>query len=129
MSESSSEDFPTGPSPDDKKLNPEAFFEEALELQLVTRTAAYVAMDLRAAGPLYQYAIERRDDAVRSLQALVEIDPKATIEIAAAQTSVREYLNIVSFIRQKLHDGAMADNIIKDTWGERDDGPSEYAGD
>jgi hypothetical protein len=123
MSESSSEELAVT----DRGLDPKAFFDDALmELQRATRQAAEVHMDLAARGPLYQYAMERRDVAMRAMVDLLNFDAKDAVEIAVAQAMVKEYLAVCSFVEVKIFDGQTADQEINARWGDPKDEQPEH---
>jgi hypothetical protein len=95
------------------------------DLEKATGKAAAVTIDLQDRGPLYQYVMERREDAARALGALVDIDPKEAVDIALLQQIVREYVRACQWIRGSLDDAAHAEKMIAEEFGTPDDPDSE----
>jgi len=115
-------------TPEEKQLNPAYLLQESLSLQARVHLSAHVTVDLRQAGPLYQYAISRRADAILALQDLIGLDPKDSLAISEAQTEVKQFFDVLDFITAKLQDGAHADQEIRERWPDGESEPDDDEG-
>lgn len=82
-------------------------------LEEAGRVAAEIAIDLTESGPLGRYVQSRRLEAAEALRLLVDADPRDAIAIMSAQSTVREYLRVCSWVSARIDDGDEAGKIIE----------------
>jgi hypothetical protein len=120
-------------SDDAELIDPQQLFLDEIErrrqLEQATQAAAEVVYDLQGRGPLYRYMLTRRARAAAALAQLVDIDPKDAAAIAAAQVTVREYVEACRWIDSVLNDGQMADAQIRAEYGDPKGGDPDPAAD
>lgn len=98
--------------------------EERAKLERAGQAGAAVEIDAMDRGPLYQYALARREDAIAALVRLVEADPRDAAAIGAAQAEVRDYLRVARWARGTMQTAVQAEQDIKERYS--DDSHADY---
>ena len=96
----------------------ELFEEDAAvrrAMDLVTRAAAEVIIDLQDKGALYQYVASVRQEAVEAMIKLADADPTNTAAIIEYQAQIRLYFNACEFIRRTIDEGREVAEMIDQT--------------
>lgn len=94
--------------------------EQKHDLQRQAREGTDIRNDVDAGGPLGWYMRERRREALVALDILTSIDPKDVVEIARQQATVREYLNVRTWVREKYAIGEHAKVVLNEDFGDED---------
>lgn len=96
--------------------------ERRRHLERTGRIAATIEIELKDGGPLGLYVASRRQEAGEALRVLTAIDPNDAVAIAIAQSTVTEYLRVTDWIRNRVEEAEIAEEIIRrDYQNERQD--------
>ena len=91
---------------------------ERADLERAGRDGAAIEVDAMDRGPLYQYALARRTDAVAQLKVLATGDLSDTAGMGAAQAVVRDFLRVSNWARGIIDEAAQAEDHIKEVYGD-----------
>ncbi len=123
---------------EDYDYEEDEFFEDGISaaeqkhaLERQAREGTDIKNEVDAGGPLGWYMRERRREALVALDMLTEVDPKDVVGIARQQATVREYLNVRTWVREKYATGEHAKVILREDFadenrGRDEDGESTY---
>lgn len=90
--------------------------QERAALERAGFECAAVEIDAGQQGPLYQYAVDRRQGAIEALVALGTVDPKDAVAITTLQANVHEYLRVARWARGIIERGKQAEQQINEVY-------------
>lgn len=92
--------------------------EERALLERAGYEGAEIEIDAGQAGPLYQYALARRELAKEQIMTLVMADPKDAVAIASAQMGIQEYLRVARWARGRIERAVQAEKQVEEAYGD-----------
>ena len=93
-----------------------AELEQRAELDRERYEGVAVEVDAAEGGPLHQYALARRGDAIEQLMVLAKVDPNDAIAVASAQATIRDYLRVAKWARGVVDAGNQAEKTLKEDY-------------
>lgn len=108
-------------TPQERFLSGEYLNHEVISLEARSRISADVILDLQASGPLYLFALDMREKALRALRDMIDVDARDALAVGHLQREVQAFFDVLGFIDEKLRDGRRVTDEINQTYGEDDD--------
>lgn len=96
--------------------------EQKHDLERAVRAGQDVELAIAEGGPLASYMVERRRLGLDALAGLVEINPADAVAIATLQATVREYLNVRTWVRRTVATAQDAKEMLRDEFGDEEKG-------